>query len=85
MALHKYLSVFNHIIEQGDKRDNKYHSHGLSAWHDFEGYTCYLGYQGLTMTIYFHNKYTYDSPSSQTQAEFESLIDKLISDKAFHE
>lgn len=85
MALHKYLSVFNHIIEQGDKRDSKYHSHGLSAWHDFEGYTCYLGYEGLTMTIYFHNKYAYESPSSKTKAEFETLIDKLVNDKAFHE
>lgn len=85
MTLHKYLSVFNHVIEQGEKKGNKYHSHGLSAWHDFEGYTCYIGYQGLVMTIYFHNRYSYDIPDRETLAEFETLIDRLIIDKTFHE
>ena len=82
MALHKYLSVFNHAIEHGNKRNNKYHYQGIIAWHDFEGYTCYLGYQGLTMTIYFHNKFSYDSPSNQIQNEFEALVNKLIYDNA---
>ena len=84
MALHKYLSIFNRVIEQGEQRNDKYHSHGLTAWHDFEGYTCFIGYRELTMTIHFHNKYTYDTPDRQTLAEFETLIDQLANDKTFH-
>lgn len=84
MALHKYLSIFNRVIERGERRNDKYHSHGLTAWHDFEGYTCFIGYRELTMTIYFHNKYTYDTPDRQTLTEFETLIDQLTNDKAFH-
>lgn len=83
MALHKYLSVFNNIIKQGEKHNGKYYSHGLSAWHDFDGYTCYLGYQGLTMTLYFHNRYTYDTPDRETLIEFEAFIDNLVQTKAF--
>ncbi|MGB1298864.1 MAG: DUF3081 family protein [Psychrobium sp.] len=80
MALHNYLKVFNKILEHGVERDGKCHYRQVSAWHDFDGYTCFLGYKTLTMTIYFHNKYTIESSDRIARGEFESLINKIARD-----
>lgn len=79
MNLTLHLNVFNHIILQGQKVSEKYVLGELSAWHDFDGYTCYLGYKDLTMSLYFHSRFSYDYTNESTREEFNALIEKLQS------
>ena len=76
MHMHRYLALFNHLISLGDRKGDRYHLAELSAWYDYDGYTCYLGYQDLTMTIYFHNKYAYDYQDKQTLSSFEKMVEQ---------
>lgn len=76
MKLHKYLTLFNQAISQGKKQnDGKYNFNEVLAWHDHDGYTCYLGYKDLVMTLYFHSKYAYDYEDEKTLASFELLVE----------
>lgn len=80
MQLHKHLALFNKVISQGEKLGNgKYQLKQVLAWHDHDGYTCYLSFKDLTMTLYFHSKYAYDYQDEQTKTDFESLIEHLES------
>lgn len=80
MKLHKYLALFNQVISHGQKQDDgKYLLNELLAWHDHDGYTCYIGYKDLTMTLYFHSKHAYDFQDEQTLALFESLVNRFES------
>ncbi len=74
MKLSPYLHVFNIVISQGEKRQNVFHFDELTAWHDFDGYTCYLGYKDLTMSLAFHSKFSYQFEHKKTMAEFDALI-----------
>ena len=74
MSLSKHLFVFNHVVTNGIKRDDKYHLDGLTAWHDIDGYTCYLGYQDLVMTLMFHGRFAYEYQKRLTYNDFNSLV-----------
>jgi len=75
LALH--LNVFNHIVLKGQKTADKYVLGELSAWHDFDGYTFYIGYRDLTLSLYFHSRFSYDYKKESTREEFNVLIEKL--------
>ncbi|NMP30394.1 DUF3081 domain-containing protein [Thalassotalea sp. M1531] len=78
MKIHKYLTLFNQAISLGQKQsDGKYKLNEVEAWHDHDGYTCYLGYKDLVMTIYFHNKYAYDYEDPNTLTSFELLVERF--------
>ncbi|MBC3767630.1 DUF3081 family protein [Neptunicella marina] len=68
------LKVFNLVCEKGEKRDEHYFYQGLEAWHDFDGYTCYLKFNQATLTLYFHGKYNLDYADN---GELESLFKKI--------
>ncbi len=72
------LSVFNFICEKGQRINNKYEFEGLTAWSDFDGYTCYLAFNQVTLTMFFHGKYhlSYDKAS-----QFTAFNNKLKSIK----
>jgi len=73
-----YLHVFNIVISHGERRQNVFYFGELSAWHDFDGYTCYIGYKDLTLTLTFHNQLAYKFESKSTMDEFNKLIEKTI-------
>ena len=77
MNLSLYLNVYNHITSHGDKHEDKFLLNELSAWHDFDGYTCYLGYKDLTMTLYFHSRFSFDYEDESTYKSFISLVDSM--------
>ncbi|WP_077340087.1 DUF3081 family protein [Pseudocolwellia agarivorans] len=77
----QYLYVFNHVITNGINREGRLYLGKLTAWYDFDGYTCYLGYKDLTMTLYFHNRFSFDYQEETTLKEFYLLIEK--SEKEF--
>lgn len=74
-----YLHAFNYICTQGIKIDNAYELQGIKAWHDFDGYTCWLSYNDLTITLLFHNKYEFDYKHDETVERFIKKIDHMIS------
>jgi hypothetical protein len=80
MNLTLHLNVYNHIVTNGEKQSDKYVLGELSAWHDFDGYTCFLGYKELTMSLYFHGKFSYDYEKETTREEFIAVIEKMQSE-----
>ncbi len=75
-----YLSVFNKIATEGEKKENRYVLKGINAWHDYDGYTCFLEYKDLTLTLLFHGKYSFDFSNKQTMVDFIAKIKKLLSE-----
>ncbi|PKG76634.1 DUF3081 domain-containing protein [Shewanella sp. GutCb] len=74
MSLSQHLFVFNHVLSKGKKHDDKYHLDGLTAWHDIDGYTCYLGYRDLVMTLMFHGRFSYEYQDRIVYNDFNSLV-----------
>jgi hypothetical protein len=73
-----YLYVFNHVISNGEKRQGKYYFDALSVWYDIDGYTCYIGYKDLTMSLYFHSRFSYDYQEESTLKAFALLVDNTL-------
>lgn len=73
-----FLHLFNVVSTQGEKINNGYEFQGIRAWHDFDGYTCWLKYNDLTVTLLFHNKYQFDYQSEDTLTNFMKKANKLL-------
>lgn len=73
-----YLKIFNLVTSKGIKKDNDYEFEGINASHDFDGYTCWLKYQDLTITLLFHNKYQFDYTHSETVERFIKKVDRIL-------
>ena len=69
--LKRCLLIFDKVSSLGEKRDDKHHYQGLTAWMDFDGYNCYLSYNDVVLTLMFHGKYDiqFEQPDSLTQFE----------------
>lgn len=78
MNLLNHLYIFNYVIEHGDKCQQKHCFGELVAWHDFDGYCCYLGYKDLTMSLYFHSQFEFDYDERETFKSFNALIDRML-------
>jgi hypothetical protein len=77
MKLSKYLYAFNHVLSQGREDAGVYFLGELTAWHELDGYTCYLGYKDLVMSVYFHSQYFCDFEDRQTLKEFEHIVENM--------
>ncbi len=71
------LSVFNHILSHGEQCDGNYVFQGFKAWSDFDGYTCFLNYSNVTLTMMFHGKYEVDYPNRDELILFENKINQF--------
>lgn len=74
------LKVFNLVTNKGNKVDGAYEFSDIKASHDFDGYTCWLSYKDLTITLLFHGPYGFDYKDKETVDVFFKKISKLISD-----
>ncbi len=72
------LHAFNLITMKGNKANGHYEYQGIKAWHDVDGYTCFLGYNDLTLTLLFHGRYTFDFKEKETFDAFISKLNKLL-------
>jgi len=72
------LQVFNLITTQGQKIEGGYEFSGIHAAHDVDGYTCWLTYKDLTVTLLFHGAYDFDYQDADTLALFFNKIAKLL-------
>ena len=75
------LETFEIITSKGIKLNNVYQHGEMRAWHDFDGYVCWLSYKDLTITLLFHGKYQLDYQNNQTVADFFKRSAQLISDE----
>ncbi|WP_371188098.1 DUF3081 family protein [Thalassotalea maritima] len=69
------LAAFAEITNKGDKHDDKFEYQGIAAWQDFDGYTCFLGYKDVLMTLMFHGKYDIEFDDKDS---LKAFINKLI-------
>ena len=82
MKLSHYLYVFNQIVSDGEKRDDKYFFFFFSAWHDLDGYTCYLSYNGVTLSMYFHGRFAFDCEDDDMLQKFNKRVQNIYSPSA---
>jgi hypothetical protein len=75
------LETFEIITSKGSKQNNVYQFSGMRAWHDFDGYICWLAYKDLTITLLFHGKYQLDYKNNQTLTDFFKKSDELLATK----
>jgi hypothetical protein len=74
------LQIFNLITTKGNKKDGVYTLSGITASQDFDGYTCWLDYKDLTITLLFHGSYDFDYQKDNTLEIFFNKIENLLSD-----
>lgn len=72
------LQAFNIVTAKGQLNDGVYSLDSVEAFTDFDGYTCFLKYQQVMVTLMFHNKYQVDSPSEEALERFERRLNKLL-------
>ena len=75
-----FLRAFDLILKYGIKLNGKYEFIGIRAWHDFDGYTCWLAYNDLTVTIMFHGNFSVEYEKEDTFNEFNKKINSLMDD-----
>lgn len=74
MKISQYLYVFNYICTKGVKSENIYYLNDFFTWHDFDGYTCYIGYKDVVLTLHFHGKHSF---TYQDTSSFKSFVEKI--------
>ncbi|MEH6451432.1 MAG: DUF3081 domain-containing protein [Psychromonas sp.] len=75
------LQVFELITSKGTKVNGVYELVGIRASHDFDGYTCWLAYKDLTVSLLFHGKYHFDYKDEDTLKVFFNKISTMLADK----
>ena len=88
-----FLQIFELVLKEGEKQyfncptdDNNGHLakqsffslDGLKAWHDTDGYTCWLSFKDLTVTLLFHGRIALDFKRSETFDEFSRMANRLL-------
>lgn len=81
LPLSDLLQTFNLVTTKGNKVGEHYEFEGIKAWHDFDGYTCFIGYKELTLTLLFHGRYFFDFQQQETLDSFLSKVKQLLASK----
>ncbi|QYK02883.1 DUF3081 family protein [Shewanella psychrotolerans] len=77
--LTRALHAYGAITSKGTKGNNAYVYQGVTAWSDFDGYTCYIQFNKVTLTLLFHGKYLLDYPNQTELSLFLKKLNKLAS------
>jgi len=72
------LAVFGKITSLGTKTADGYVFNGLTAKSDFDGYTIVLCNDYVSLTVFFHNKFTFEYTS---QIERDRFLEKMAAIK----
>ncbi|MFT5756845.1 MAG: hypothetical protein ACI9LM_001570 [Alteromonadaceae bacterium] len=73
-----FLQIFDLISTKGIKSEGSYEFLGIRAWHDFDGYTCWLAYNDLTVTLLFHGKFSVEYKHEETFTKFKRKVNSLM-------
>jgi len=75
------LQAFDLVTTNGSKSNGSYELSGIRASHDFDGYTCWLAYKDLTVTLLFHGAVDFDYQEQDTLDLFFKKISNLLDSK----
>jgi hypothetical protein len=81
LTIREFLRVFDCIRLNGDRLENKYQLGEIYVWHDYDGYTCWLGYKDITVTLMFHGSLKIEYGRSSYYSDFIVQCISLISSK----
>lgn len=79
MTYANYLELFNYVINHGDKKGPKTYFNNLTAWHEIDGYTCYLSDNKVTVTLLFHSRFSYEHEDKSSLVAFQKETLKIFS------
>jgi len=68
------LRVFSIITTKGKATDNAHRFNGITARSDFDGYTVSLSNDMATLTIFFHNRFSFEYTNNK---ERDLFLEKL--------
>ena len=71
------LRAFNKITSEGVRSDDKYHLNGLTAYTDFDGYTIFICNDFVSLTVFFHNKYSFKYHNEKEKIAFLEKLNLL--------
>lgn len=71
------LLVFDKVLTSGTQKDGRYQYQGFEAWTDFDGYTCYLSFNDVVVTLMFHSKYDVQFATTESLIKFEKKIQQF--------
>ncbi|GAM71589.1 hypothetical protein JCM19241_1426 [Vibrio ishigakensis] len=54
LTVKEFLKVFDCVRSNGERTEDSYQLGMINAWHDYDGYTCWIGYKDVTVTLMFH-------------------------------
>ena len=77
------LEVFGKIAARGKKIEDGHILNGIKATSDFDGYTIVLSNDYAKLTIFFHNKFTFEYSSNKERDNFLEKI-SLIKKQAIN-
>ena len=72
------LRIFDLVTTKGCKVKDAYELSGISASYDFDGYTCWLAYKDLTVTLLFHGSHDFNYQQKETLEMFFKKISNLL-------
>lgn len=55
-----------------------YELDGIRAWHDFDGYTCWLGLNDLVITLSFHGTASFEFKQADTLNLFNKKLSRFL-------
>jgi hypothetical protein len=77
IQLRDFLQIYDAISTNGVKVDGVYEYLDIKAWHDFDGYTCWISYKDLTITLLFHGRFEMDYKYEDTLKQFYKITPLL--------
>jgi len=75
------LRIFDLVTTKGCKLKDAYELSGIRASYDFDGYTCWLTYKDLTVTLLFHGSHDFNYQQKDTIDIFFKKISNLLADQ----
>ncbi len=78
LTIKEFLRVFDCVRSSGKLLDNRYVLDEISAWHDYDGYTCWLGYKDVTVTLMFHGSLKIEFDKSSNYSDFTNQCLAMI-------
>lgn len=72
-----FLHIFDVVMSHGQLRSGVRELSGIQAWHDHDGYVCWLSFEDLTVTLLFHGKLSIEYEKEETLAAFQQHYKNL--------
>ena len=80
LTIKEFLRVFECVRSSGHILNDKYVLGELCAWHDYDGYTCWLGYKDVTVTLMFHGSLNIEFDHASNYSDFTTQCLSVISE-----